>query len=84
MLGYKCYSLSLIAVSGSSTDSMHIIGYFSGDVVVDDDVDVGNIQASGSEVSSDKDIGFVGSKLGEVSDSLIKLHEGMKTDRVVS
>ena len=41
---------------------MDIVWYFPGKIIVYDDVDMGNIETSRSEVSSNKDIRFISSK----------------------
>ena len=56
--------LTLKPVSGCSAYSMHVIGYSSGEVVIDDQVDVGNVEASGGEVSGDQDVDLTTSEGG--------------------
>lgn len=57
---------------------MHVICNRPWDVVVNDDVDISDIEASGGEVSSDEDVGLSAFEGRKVGDSLAVLHEGVK------
>ena len=57
---------------------MHVICDSPWDVVIDNDVDVCDVEASWGEVSSDKDVGLAAFEGGKVRDSLAVFHEGVQ------
>ena len=57
---------------------MHVICDCPWDVVIDNDVDVCDVEASWGEVSSDKDVGLAAFEGGKVRDSLAVFHEGVQ------
>lgn len=71
-------SLSLQSISGCSTNSVDIVGHGSGQVVVEHQVDLRNIESSRGEIGSDQDFGRVAAEHGEVGDALAILHEGVQ------
>lgn len=80
VLSDETYGLPFEAVSGCSADSMDVVGYFAGHVIVYYEVYIWDIQASGGQVCCHKDIGLIGPEHAKVGNPLVQLHKRMQSN----
>lgn len=54
----ECHCFSFWAISGCPSNTMHVIRNSARQIVVDYQVNIGDIQTAGGEISGDEDVGL--------------------------